>query len=173
MIKISKKYFNAMKKIITTIITTLIFFNLYSQNIELKYDTSTKYKLDYTNPSNVVNGLIYGLKNMDYKLIVLVIDKLIDRDDHLSGSHELIRLRDDLIKKDKSLIDELNRKSKEIAWFINGDIIFSKSGDYAYVPVRTKWVKDGIQINARDAKFTLINRAGNWFLISFHEVVEK
>ena len=161
-----------MKRFIALTISFLIFKNLYSQNPESHYDSS-HFKIDFTSPESVVNGFFYGLKSINLELLLLVTDQFIEEKDRLPGSRELIRLRDKIKKNDKGLIDDLNERSKETAWHIEGNSTISRLGDYAFVPVRVQRIKNGQIVINKSSMFTLIKRNGKWLLISIEDVVIK
>ena len=161
-----------MKKCFVLVISILILTDGYSQKSEIKSNLN-EYKLDFTSPESVVNGFFYGLKSINLELLLLVTDQFIEEKDRLPGSRELIRLRDKIKKNDKGLIDDLNERSKETAWHIEGNSTISRLGDYAFVPVRVQRIKNGQIVINKSSMFTLIKRNGKWLLISIEDVVIK
>ena len=140
-----------MKKFILLFIINLILNNLYSQKVEIIND-SAEYKLDFTNPISVVNGLIFASKTKNIELASLVFDPFIQ-------SGEMFRTKTLYLTKDKKLIDELYAMRDS---FINGKFIITWFGDTGDVPI---WLKT--PITERQETIHLRKRFGNWYITGF------
>ena len=88
-----------MKKLILLFIPILILNNLYSQKVEIKND-SAEYKLDFTNPISVVNGLIFAAKTKNIELASLVFDPF-------AQSGQMTKNKTLYLTMDKKRIDQL------------------------------------------------------------------
>ena len=154
-----------MKRFIALTISFLIFKNSYSQNLESHYD-SRHFKIDFTKPESVANGLIYGFNNSDFDLIQLVIDQLVNKN-QIAKKRELIDIRDSLLKNDYLIKREIKKHSDERKFYIDGPATYSniEKYEYSYVTGFSKDIKLGYK---RKFILTLINRYGNWFLISIY-----
>ena len=154
-----------MKKLFAIIVSILILNNGYTQNIETHYD-SRYFKIDFTKPESGANGLIQGFNNSDFDLIQLVIDQLVYKN-QIAKKEELIDIRDRLLKNDYLIKQDIKKQSDEKQMYIDGPATYSniEKYEYSYVTIFSKDIKFGYK---RKFILTLINRYGNWFLISIY-----
>ena len=140
-----------MKKIFT-LFALFISLSSFSQKVERSYVT-VNYKLDYTDPVSVVNGLITACKNKDLKLAFLVFDPFIE-------SGEFYRYRRVYFTNDKNDIDALYDMRNS---FTNGPAKISENGLTAWVPM---WYKSSHKGDYQE-RIELNKRYGNWYIIGF------
>lgn len=129
----------------------LIVSSLYSQDTKIN-NSPIKYKLDYTNPISVVNGLIEASKNKDLELNFLVFDPFIRGD--------LYEFRMLYFTNDQNGINSLLDIRNS---YVNGAAVFSQDGRTATVPM---WYKSSVRKEYQE-QIELINRFGNWYILSF------
>jgi hypothetical protein len=139
-----------MKKFILLFVINLILNNLYSQKVEIIND-SAEYKLDFTNPISVVNGLIFASKTKNIELASLVFDPFAE-------SGQMLRNKTLYLTKDKKHVDELYEIRDS---YINGKFIITGFGDTGYISM---WLKTPTK--ARQETVHLRKRFGNWYISS-------
>jgi len=122
-----------------------------AQNEVIIYD-SVDYKLDFTDPLSVVNGLIFASKTKNIELASLVFDPF-------AQSGEMYRNKTLYLNKDSEHIDELYQMRFS---FINGKFVNTGFGDSGYVLM---WLKTPIK--EYQEKVYLIRRFGNWYISGF------
>ncbi len=113
---------------------------------------SQEFKLDYTNPVSVVNGLIKAARDKDLKLIFLVFDPFI-----VSG--EFFEYKNIYFTKNQKLIQELHDIRQS---YVNGPAKIFENGDQATVPMLYK-----SSIREHQEEIYLVNRFGNWYITGF------
>ena len=142
-----------MKKCFVLVISILILTNGYSQKSEINYNLIA-YKLDFTNPISVVNGLIFAAKTKNVELWSIVFDPL-----STPSKNEMYTNRMVYYTKDRNIIEDAYDFRNS---FINGEVKFSENGDWAYVPIWHSRKVEGFQ-----NKIELKNRFGNWYISGF------
>ena len=114
--------------------------------------SSQAFKLDYTNPVSVVNGLIKAAKDKDLELNFLVFDPFITEG-------EFFKYRNVCFTKNQKLIEELHDIRQS---FVNGIAKISDNGNEAKVPM---WYKSSIR--EFQEEIHLVKRFGNWYIRDF------
>ena len=142
-----------MKKCFVLVISILILTNSYSQKSEINYNLIA-FKLDFTNPISVVNGLIFAAKTKNVELWSIVFDPL-----STPSKNEMYTNRMVYYTKDRKIIEDAYDFRNS---FINGEVKFSENGDRAYVPIWHSRKGEGFQ-----NKISLENRFGNWYISGF------
>ena len=122
-----------------------------AQNEGIIYD-SVGYKLDFTDPLSVVNGLIFASKTKNIELASLVFDPF-------SESGEMYKNKTLYLNNDSKRIDELYQMRFS---FINGKFVSTDFGDRGYVLM---WLKT--PITEYQEKVYLVRRFGNWYISGF------
>jgi hypothetical protein len=131
-----------LNKSYLTILMFLLFNNVFSQ----------EFKLDYTNPVVVVNGLIKASNDKDLKLIFLVFDPFIE-------DGEFYKYRNVYFTKNLKHIQELHDIRQS---YVNGPAIILDNGNEATVPM---WYKSSVR--EYQEEIYLVKRYGNWYIRSF------
>jgi hypothetical protein len=140
-----------MKKLVAFIFAILIFNIAYSQKEEIIYD-SIEYKLDFTDPLSVVNGLIFASKTKNIELASLVFDPF-------AQFGQMFKNKTLYLNNDIKTINELYQMRFS---FINGKFVTTGFGDTGYVLM---WMKKPNK--EYQEKIYLRRRFGNWYIRSF------
>jgi len=140
-----------MKNLFLTTFLFLLAASLFSQNNEKK-NLTTEYRLDYTDPVSVVNGMIEAAKSKDLKLNFLVFDPFIEKG-------EFFEYRMLYFTNDQKAIEELYDIRNS---YVNGLAVISQDGSSALVPM---WYKSSVREHQEEIH--LINRFGNWYITGF------
>ena len=144
-----------------------IFFLLILLAFAITCRAQQKYEIDFSNPENVVNAIFYAANTKDYAVLLCITDPFDESDVDIKRLREVPKLAE-LIKgvSTKEMIDLVK---DFIITFSNGKItgpaIFETHENdlYAEIPVLIS-TPIGEQISE---KITLIERYGNWYLLSF------
>jgi len=115
----------------------------------LRKEEKQKFLLDYTDPINIVEAVLYAARTGDIEVMTNLCDPLL-MNDETTENICLIELENHVIQRFR------NRFEKAV---IVGDVSY----EYNFARVNLRGIDDEDEMRT----FTLVKRYGNWFLFSF------